>query len=262
MKKNKCKVLIGFMALLMVALCPLAATTVRADENNGWQTVDNKTYYNKGGKHQTGRQKIGGKWYFFRSSGVMATNDVKEKKITYFINKNSNLEAYKKGKNYFKPNGKKMNKVLKDDYITLRRARSIVNRITNKGMTKEQKLKKCFDYIIKLPYKRHRMPFPAKNKAWVSLYANDHLVRRGGDCHADAAAFAYLARACGCKNVYVCLDAKLKNPVHHAWTLADGKYYDPLFAQSKNYNRYWAATTYPLRAVVKKKVASGYVGDK
>lgn len=250
------------LIMVMTALCPLSAMTVSADETNGWQTVDNKTYYNKGGKHQTGRKKISGKWYFFKSNGVMATNDVKEKKVTYFINKNGNLEAFKKGKKYYKPTGKKMSKVKKDDYVTLRRARKIVKKITNKNMTQEQKLKKCFDYVIKFPYKRHRMPFPAKNKAWVSLYANDHLVRHGGDCHADAAAFAYLARACGYKKVYVCLDAKLSNPSHHAWTKVDGKYYDPLFYQAKKGGVYWAATSYKLRAVVKKKVASGYVGDK
>ena len=177
------------------------------------------------------------------------------------LNKNDSLEAYKKGKVYYKAAGTKMSAAVRDDYLTLRRARTIVKKITKPEMTKKEKLKVCFDYIIKMPYKRYRMPFPAGNKAWVSLYANDHLVRKGGDCHADAAAFGYLARACGYKKVYICLDAKLTNPSHHAWTKVDSLYYDPLFAEAKNYKKYWAAKKYPLSTITSRQIAPGYVGD-
>ena len=228
----------------------------------GWQTIKGKKYYCKAnGKVFTGRKKINKKWYFFKSNGAQAVNDTKEKKVTYYINKNKNLEAYKKGSKYYKPNGKKMTKAQKDDYVTLRRARKIVKQVTNKNMTKKQKLEACFKYVMKFPYRQYRS-FPANNKGWVSLYANDHFIRKGGDCDADAAAFAYLARALGYKNVWVCLDAKPSNPNHHAWTYVNGRYYDPLFAQAKSYSRYWNAKTYPLVTITKKKVAVGYVGDK
>ncbi len=228
----------------------------------GWFTYSKKKYYCKSGVPVKGFKKISKKWYLFKSTGVMATADAKYKKVQYYLNKNNNVEAYKKGKVYYKPTGKKMSAAVRDDYTTLRTARKIVKKITNDSMTQEQKLKVCFDYIIKMPYKRYRMPFPAKNKSWVSLYANDHLVRKGGDCHADAAAFGYLARACGYKTVYICLDAKLANPTHHAWTKVGSKYYDPLFAEAKNYKKYWAAKSYPLTAITTKKIAPGYIGDK
>ncbi len=229
---------------------------------NGWQTIGKNTYYCSNGTPLKGRRYISKKWYYFKSNGVQATGDVTENKVTYYINKNKNLEASKKGKYYYKPNGKRMSNVDRDDYITLRRARSVVKKVTNSKMTKSQKLKACFKWVMKHPYKRYRMPFPYKNKAWASLYANDHFVRKGGDCHADAAAFAYLARALGYKNVYICLDAKLKNPNHHAWTYVNGRYYDPLFAQSRSFSRYYAAKKMNLTAITKKKVAVGYVGDK
>ena len=251
------------LVVMMASVFVLLSASVSAEgTKNGWETVGTKKYYYKNGAAQKGRVKIGKKWYFFKSSGVMATKDTKEKKVTYFINKNNNLEAFKKGKNYYKPGGKKMNKEKREDYKTLQRARKIVKKITKSSMTKQQKLKVCFDYVIKFPYKRCRIPFPANDKSWVSLYANDHFVRKGGDCHADAAAFAYLAKACGYKDVYVCIDAKLSNPNHHAWTYVDGLYYDPLFAEAKSYSAYWAAKKVKLIPIVKKRVAVGYVGDK
>ena len=228
----------------------------------GWLTLGERKYYCKAGVPFKGKKKISKKWYLFKGTGVMATADTKYRKVMYYLNKNNNVEAYKKGKVYYKPNGKKMSAAVRDDYTTLRTARKIVKKITTSDMTQKQKLKVCFDYIIKMPYKRYRMPFPAGNKSWVSLYANDHLIRKGGDCHADAAAFGYLARACGYKTVYICLDAKLANPTHHAWTKVGSRYYDPLFAEAKNYNKYWDAKSYPLTAITTKKIAPGYVGAK
>ena len=190
----------------------------------------------------------------------MATGDITENKVTYYLNKNDQVEAYKKGSTYYKPNGTKMTSMEKDDYVTLRRARDIVRKITTSSMSKSQKLKKCFDWVMAFPYKRQRY-FPRGDKAWASLYANDHFVRKAGDCHADAAALGYLARAIGYTDVYVCLDAPLSNAGHHAWTKIDGLNYDPLFAQAKNYSKYYGNKSYELNAIVKDKVGIGYLGD-
>ena len=228
----------------------------------GWVKYKGKKYYCKrAGVRVKGRKKISRKWYFFRRTGAQAMNDTKEKGVRYYINKYKRLEAYKKSGNYYKPNGRKMTRAQKEDYTTLRRARGIVKKITKKSMTRKQKLKVCFEYVMRFPYRQYRA-FPAHDKAWAALYANDHFLRGGGDCHSDAAAFAYLARAIGYKKVWICVDAALAAPDHHAWTYVNGRYYDPLFAQAKSYARYWDAKTYPYGHTVDWKVAVGYVGDK
>lgn len=71
----------------------------------------------------------------------------------------------------------------------------------------------------------------------ISIYANDHFKRTGGDCHADGCAFAYLARAIGYKDVYACLDVGPKGTNGHCWTEIGGKVYDPLFAQAKSFSK-------------------------
>ena len=228
----------------------------------GWQTCNGKKFYCKKGVPVKGRRKIEGKWYYFNFRGAMATKDITENGVAYYIDKYDNLEAYAKGGSYYKPEGTRMSVTEQEDYITLRTARGIVRRITTSTMSSEQKLKVCFDWVIHFPYNRHRIPFPASNPAWVPLYANDHFLRGGGDCHADAAAFAYLARAIGYTDVYVCLDARLENSSHHAWTMINGLYYDPLFSEAKDYNRYYAASSYELHPIHKQQVGVGYVGEE
>lgn len=88
---------------------------------------------------------------------------------------------------------------------------------------------------------------------WPALYANDHFIRGRGNCHADASAFAYLAKALGYTNVYVCTDADGTTwDTPHSWTEINGLVYDPLFAEAKNYSRYYGVSyrTYELSAVL------------
>ena len=82
------------------------------------------------------------------------------------------------------------------------------------------------------------------------LFANDHFERGNGCCVSDACAFAFLAKECGYKNVYVCDDTG------HAWAEIDGYVYDPLFAESKNFNNNYKATysVYILHPVNRKSI--------
>ena len=113
---------------------------------------------------------------------------------------------------------------------TMITARTIMESITNKSDSREVKLEKCFNWVMKHPYKRYRTLVVARQTAgWEMLFANDHFERGNGCCVSDACAFAFLAHECGYPTVYVCDDTS------HAWTEIDGYAYDPLFAQSKNY---------------------------
>ena len=53
------------------------------------------------------------------------------------------------------------------------------------------------------------------------IYANDILVNGAGDCYSYGAAYAYLAKAIGCDEVYAC------NSGGHGWAEVEGKVYDP-----------------------------------
>lgn len=157
-------------------------------------------------------------------------------------------------KGLYDKNGKKVKAetaIAVESAATLERAKQIVASITNPGMSSSQKLKACFDWVISKPYMTWRKF--ENTPGWPALYANDHFIRGRGNCHADASAFAYLAKALGYTNVYVCTDADGTTwDTPHSWTEINGLVYDPLFAEAKNYYRYYGVSyrTYELSAVL------------
>lgn len=221
---------------------------------NGW--VGKRYYVNN--KYVIGKKKIGKKWYVFGKDGKVRKKTTKIGSTTYYLNSKSKLEAYKTKTKYYFPSGKKMKKYQKNDYITLQRARRIVKKITNKKMTAEQKRWKCFMWVSKHPYLPLRKFKPTKG--WTSKYANDHFVGKGGDCHADGAAFAYLAKALGYKKCYAVLDSSGWTKKGHCWAEVNGKVFDPLFIERgrkvKDYNASYRM--FGLHPVRKFEVAKYY----
>ena len=51
----------------------------------GWVKESNQWYYYKGGKKQTGWQKVDGTWYYLNSSGVMQTGWLKDRGTWYYL---------------------------------------------------------------------------------------------------------------------------------------------------------------------------------
>ena len=269
---------LGFAALLAAAVL-VSARGVRAD-SGWVERGGKYYYQNAGGKYVTGVRKIGKSYYYFNKNGVLRTRfgwqkagkrtcyvmpdstlAVGVQKIgrdTYIFGKNGAMrngsvrvgtrvwyltddgkaEAYKEGKTYYYANGKKMSRVDAYDYETFQTAKRIAARITNDGMSKAQKLRRCFNWVMKKYYITKRKFTSAPG--WIPLYANDHFHGKGGTCLSDAAAFGYLAKAVGYKNVYACLDSPRAGG--HAWTEINGRVYDPLFAQAKSYSKYYGAT--------------------
>lgn len=217
----------------------------------GWKKFkQGSSYFDSKGVRVTGLKKIGKKSYYFNSKGIMQTGTVKVKTTTYYLSDKGVLEAKKVNNKYYDANGKAMSKVKSQDFETLQRAKTIAAKITTSKMTKSQKLKKCFDWVISKPY-RTRRTF-SNFSGWPAVYANDHFVLGSGNCLADAAAFAYLAKAIGYKDVYVCTDCDGRTPGTHGWTEIGGLVYDPLFAEAKNYSKYYGARygVYGLHAVL------------
>ena len=210
------------------------AASGKIHPKKGWHTSrkGRKQYYRKG-SFLTGLQKIRKNYYYFNERGILQTSKVKEKKITYYPDERGILEAYQKGTVYYHANGKKMNRTEAQDFKTLQTAKSIVRQITSTHMTQEQKLRKCFDWVISKPYIARRTF--SNTPGWPAVYANDHFLLGGGNCFADAAAFAYLAKALGYKKVYVCVDCDGSGGRGHGWAEINGLAYDPLFAEAKSF---------------------------
>jgi hypothetical protein len=133
-----------------------------------------------------------------------------------------------------------MSGVKAQDAITLTRAKAIVDQITNSKMSQSQKLKACYDWVIAKPYVTRRKF--SNFEGWPAVYANDHFVLGGGNCEADASAFAYLAKALGYTKIYVCTDSNGTSGLAHSWTEIDGKVYDPLFSEAKDYYKYYGVS--------------------
>ena len=208
----------------------------------GWvKTKSGKVYYRNGEK-VTGLQKIGKNRYYFNSSGIMKTADVKVGKVKYFIKDNGVLLGAKSGSKYYYNTLKPMSKADAYDFATFNMARKIVKKVSGKKDSKATKLRKAFNWVMNKNYGIHRTFSPFQTN-WTAIYARDHFNNKDGDCHADAAAFAYLAAAIGYK-ADVCLDAvAVGTGSSHAWCMIGKKVYDPLFAQSKSYSAYYGATS-------------------
>ena len=103
---------------------------------------------------------------------------------------------------------------------TLARAIELVAKVTNENMSKEQKLRACYNHI-RDDYREYnpRIPHYA-GEGWHITYANDIFINKGGNCMSVAAALAYMAKAVGFENVYAV------NSTGHGWAEVDGKVYD------------------------------------
>lgn len=232
----------------------------------GWRTIgEDKYYFKKSGKlgvmgsALTGPSRVKGKWYYFSKMGVLQRSGKRTGGRAYYITEKGILEAWKEGSDYYKPDGSRMSQEEKQDYTTFRTARKLVKELTSEEMSQEEKLQVCFDWVKDKPYVIYRK-FEGE-KGWPAVYANDHFKRKGGDSHADAAAFAYMAKALGYKDIYVCIgnDKKKQN---HAWTEIEGKVYDSLYIlrAGASQSRYYGGSynNYDLRPTAKLKVAKGY----
>ena len=65
---------------------------------------------------------------------------------------------------------------------------------------------------------------------WEITFANDIFIRGSGCCVADSSACAFLFREIGYENIYICHDSS------HCWFTVEGKLFDPLFAEAKDFD--------------------------
>ncbi len=127
----------------------------------------------------------------------------------------------------------KAKKVVTDADKTLSAAIKAVTAYITPDMSKEEKLKACFEHI-KSDYIERVPRTPATHDAgWEVLYANDILVDGAGDCYSYGAAFAFLAKAAGCDKCFAC------NSGGHGWAEVEGKVYDAEWSMHHNEYTYF-----------------------
>ncbi|MCR4595039.1 MAG: hypothetical protein K5761_08290 [Clostridiales bacterium] len=235
---------------------------IKGKPADGSYTVDGTKYSFKEGKLCDGYVVINGKTYYYDKNGNVLKNQVvgnkkdgycyagKDGVITYKFNgiakndkgywycKNSKVDlTYRNavtydGKDWIVEEGK-ATEVKTEKQRTYFRAFKEIAKCTNSSMTKQEKLKAAFTYVQgAYTEKNPRVPHYHGN-GWVELYANDMFVRRTGNCCSYGAAFAYMAKAIGYKNVYAC------NSGGHGWAEVEGKVYDPEWGRHKKDKSYF-----------------------
>lgn len=204
----------------------------------GWKVLGKGVYYfKKDGSFVTGIGHKGKYYYYFTEKGVLLQKTKTINGTTYYINSKNHLEVYSVGGKYYRPSGERMNAADTLDFITFQRAKKAVAEQTKPSMSSAAKLKACFKWVQARGY--HKRRSWKMTKDWPARYANDHFLSNGGCCRSDGCAMAYLARAIGYTDVYVCMDGVTERA--HCWAEVNGRVYDPLFA-SRSFSRYYGST--------------------
>lgn len=226
---------------------------------NGTVTVNGKKLTFVKGVLRTGMQTINGNKYYYNTSGVLQKNGIvgSDKDGWYYADKNGKIDfSYsngitQNGKDWNVMSGKATRVKTKSDK-TLFRALKVVAKVTNKSMSKSQKLKACFNYT-KNAYKELNPRIPHYHGSdWPIIYANDMFVDGAGNCFSYGAAFAYMAKAIGYKNVYCC------NSGGHGWAEVDGLVYDPEWSRHHAKDYYALNYNTTKDPNYKAAIASGY----
>lgn len=230
--------------------------TIKKKKNVGKIVIKNgNKFYKKNGKIVKRKfVKIKGKIYHFGKNGAMTTGWMKYKGNYYYFNRSNGRMAKKRKVDGITINREGKAKNTEDNVKkikTMIRAKKRMLKLCESTDTKEQRLRKCFDWVAKAPYKRYRFLKPIyKTKGWEVTFANDILENGDGCCVSEAAALAFLVHECGYKTVYVAHDSE------HAWMELNGKVYDTLFARSKDYEKYYnlSYSNYNCHAIDKRKI--------
>lgn len=220
-----------------------------------WATINGYRYYFKAdGSAQTGSASISGKRYLFNTKGrlLKGTKDrfVTISKKRYYVYKDGTVATgwlvvdralyyadakgvLKRKKTYggisFDSTGKAKSSAASNLKITVMQ---IVDSITDSTMTKEQKLKACWDYVVsdqRFVFYQRTPDFT--KKGWQVQEALTMLNSRAGSSYGFSCAFAALASEIGYNPFVVAGKVSSKNAAEgltaHSWVIIDQKYYDP-----------------------------------
>ena len=253
-------------------------------QKNFWKTVEGKKYYFKAnGQAATGSCKIKKKYYIFNEEGVFKKYK-SEQPLTvgnnvYFVSKKGlaapGWHVYK-GKLYYTWKSGLCVKSQKVDGITFTedsyaknnenarlkiKARKIVARITNSKMSKAQKRRACWNYMVKRGRFHYALKYPKlSKKGWQRSTALNMLTTKRGNCYSFACGFAALTKEIGDKPVVICgrvsgrRDHARDGMTRHSWVQIGGKNYDPEGQFAGWAKGIYGSSRYRVRHSIQKKV--------
>ena len=251
----------------------------------GWQKIDGCKYYflPENNYMATGLYKIKNCYYIFHSNGKLAKSDsitivtagdkvycagpdgrasggwqIKNGKL-YYANKKGIVKTDTKYQGItFTGTGEAKNNVNSKLKIMLIRK---VNFLTNRKMSKQEKLKACWVYITGGKF-RYASKYPnLSSPGWQIKTAYDMLSTHTGNCYSYACAFAALASEIGYKPYIICgrvhgsRDRAADGYTRHAWIKINSRYYDPEAHYAKWLKGVYAKSRYPAAHKITKIVA-------
>lgn len=225
---------------------------------NSWRKINKKQYYfTAKGYAATYSAKIDGKLYVFNTAGQLMqpakSSIVKVGKYSYYVNKNGQAATgwmvlsnklyfadskgrFYKSKTYkgvtFSASGAATSNTASKLKIKSMR---VVNSITNKSMSKAQKLQACWNYMTsRSRFRYSSIYYPnLSKKGWQKETALKILNENRGNCYGFACGFAALAYEVGYTPYVVCgrvsgsRDDAPDGLTRHCWVKINGLYYDP-----------------------------------
>lgn len=224
------KMFLFMLLALCICLMPARNAEAAVKYKNRFVKAQNGniSYYNAKGQKVKGIVTVKGKKYCFDSKGILRTGWRRVNKKYYFFRQSNGLGGYMRtstkvnGISLRKDGSAVYNNTQLQKLDLMVRASRIVDSITNNKMTKAQKLKVCFRYIVNYNYGDGGDFVGVSN--WDVYYGNRVLTRRRGDCFGFGCAFAYLANTVGYKSYAVSSGG-------HGWAEVNGKVYDANWAK-------------------------------
>lgn len=211
----------------------------------GLTEVDGKTYYlYYNGTMATGWLTIDGDLYFFGSDGVMAQDTVIG--IYQFGNDGKLIAVTEEAD--AEPKEKSPLELTVD---------TILAGIITPGMTEEQKIAACYQYVVNTYTYRRTYEKPAGD--WTGAFAMEIMTSGQGNCYRYAAAFAYLLKGLGYETKVITgqIGRRGGGLAPHGWTevlIGDSWYVfdtEMQYANGKK-NYYWHTyNSYPSKPLIK-----------
>ena len=217
------------------------------------------------------RKKKNGRWV-----PVIFVNGGKRTSYNLFSSKENPIRAgttytykicsyQKKGNTYGKESKKEIRiKALSrtgvSEYLASKTARSVLERITSKSMTKSEKLYAAWRYITEGNFYYYIKEYDTSTEDWQWKCAQNFLKTGCGDCYGFATGFAALAKEIGYKP-YVVMgrvsgtrDGAADGLTRHGWVQINGKYYDPEAEYAGWYTGVYGYGWYDIRHTIQKYI--------
>lgn len=140
------------------------------------------------------------------------------------------------------------------------KAMKVASEITNSRMTKSEKLRACWNYMISNRFRYMSMSPNLNEKNWQKKFAYQMLLTKRGSCTSFSCAFAALALAVGYDPVIVygrvpgTRDQAADRYTRHCWVKINGKYYDPEAHFAGWMRNVYGNSSYPIRHQVTKVI--------